>query len=105
MLSVEHNNGNFLDKWPTPTNEPILRAAEEYFPDVTNPDKLPSTVKVVPDMMDVLLTLARDTDLYELWKLALTDDRNLRRYEADIPDKGGRIVLDNNMRKPVVLTE
>jgi hypothetical protein len=102
ILSVEHNNGNFLDKWPTPTNEPVVRAADTFFPKVTRPEALPNTVTIVPNILDLILQLARETDLYELWKLANTDNAGVRRYEGAIPDKGGRITLDESLREAVI---
>jgi len=102
ILSVEHNNGNFLDKWPTPTNEPLVRAADTFFPQVTRPEALPNPVTVVPNILDLILQLARETDLYELWRLANTDNAGVRRYESAIPDKGGRITLDDNLREAVI---
>jgi len=93
MLSVEHNNNNFLDKFPIVDRDKVGESMRRMVQEITSVEgwKQASDIHIYRNAMPVVLDLAKRTDLHPLFNVAKNKNRNLRGYRDLLPEKESEV--------------
>lgn len=105
MFSVEHNNGNFLNKWYKINDKDIMWFLQSSDLSVAEragmgqPKEIIEETnerKVFIEIVPKLLTMARNENLGQMADIAARKNRNIRKYKSMVPRGDQEIVFDGS---------
>lgn len=97
MFSIEHNNGNFMDKIgydKNNENDMFKNAAERAGMQV--PIDITKS-RYYDNVMQGVLNMARQEHIKGMWMVAVQRNRELRQYEGLLPDNNWKVGLENSL--------
>ena len=105
MFSIEHNNGNFLDKWHGINDNDIRRLIESVDTsqleemDMGNTEQIVQSIgkpQIFREVIPRLLDMAREGNLKQMFDIAVKKNRNLRGHKHLLEQQSEKLAYEGN---------